>query len=39
MISATALSWLVGVALVVTVAAPLLLIGLFVRDARRGELW
>ncbi|HLT92793.1 MAG TPA: hypothetical protein VKZ85_17795 [Woeseiaceae bacterium] len=38
-ISASGLAVLVSVALAVTVAAPLLLLALLVRDLKRGELW
>ena len=38
-VSASALAWLVGIALVVAVAAPLLLILLFIRDKYNGSLW
>lgn len=38
-ISATAFAWLVSVALLVTAAAPLLLVALLVRDRRKGDLW
>ena len=38
-ISATAFSWLVGIALVLTVAAPIILLTLLVRDWRKGQLW
>ena len=38
-ISATAFSWLIGVALVLTIAAPIILLGLLLRDWKKGELW
>ncbi len=38
-VTATALEILVTCALAVSTLAPVLLIGLFVRDARRGDLW
>jgi len=38
-ISITAFSWLIGIALVLTVAAPLILLGLLLRDRKKGELW
>ena len=39
MMSATALSFLVTAALLVTVLAPVILIVLFLRDSKRGQLW
>ncbi len=39
MISATALSLLVGAALTVTVLAPFILLILFIRDWKKGEIW
>jgi hypothetical protein len=39
MISATAFSWLIGIALVLTIAAPIILTALLVRDFRTGRLW
>lgn len=38
-ISVTALSLLVGIALTVTVVSPLLLLLLFLRDWKQGDLW
>lgn len=38
-LSVTAFTWLVGIALSVTIAAPLLLLGLLIRDWKRGDLW
>jgi hypothetical protein len=38
-ISTTAFTWLVGIALVLTIAAPIILLTLLVRDARKGQLW
>ncbi len=38
-ISVNALAVLVGVSLFVTVAAPILLCALFIRDKKRGQLW
>tara|TARA_R110000772_G_scaffold55236_12_gene126033 strand:+ start:164 stop:283 length:120 start_codon:yes stop_codon:yes gene_type:complete len=39
MITLTALTVLVWLALGITVLAPILLIGLLIRDFRRGDLW
>jgi hypothetical protein len=38
-ISATAFTWLVGIALVLTITAPVILLGLLVRDWRKEQLW
>jgi len=38
-ISSTALSILVTTALIITVLAPVILMGLFIRDKKRGQLW
>lgn len=38
-ISSTALSILVSTALVVTIAAPFILLALFIRDRKKGQLW
>ncbi|WP_018953613.1 hypothetical protein [Thioalkalivibrio sulfidiphilus] len=38
-LSVSAFTWLVSIATVVTTLSPLLLIGLFIRDLRRGTLW
>jgi hypothetical protein len=38
-ISTTAFTWLVGIALVLTIAAPIILLTLLVRDSRKGQLW
>lgn len=38
-ISTTAFGWLVGIALVLTIAAPIILFALLVRDWRKGQLW
>jgi hypothetical protein len=38
-ISITAFSWLIGIALILTVTTPIILLGLLVRDWRKGELW
>ena len=38
-ISTTALAWLVSVATLVTVAAPLVLIIFWIRDLLKGRLW
>lgn len=38
-ISATALSILVTTALVVTVLAPIILLALFIKDRKQGQLW
>jgi len=38
-ISVSAFTLLVSIATVVTTLSPLLLIGLFIRDLRRGALW
>ena len=38
-ISAATLSFLISVALVVTIAAPLILLALFFRDWNKGDLW
>lgn len=38
-ISVTALTLLVGIALGATIAAPLILIGLIIRDITHGDLW
>lgn len=39
MISATAFAWLVSAALLITAAAPFLLVALLIRDRRKGDLW
>jgi hypothetical protein len=38
-IPATVFAWLIGVALVLTVVAPIILLGLLLRDWKKGELW
>lgn len=38
-ISMTAFSWLIGAALVLTIAAPLVLLGLLLVDLKKGQLW
>jgi len=38
-ISTTALSWLVGVATLVTMVAPVVLIIFWIRDLLKGRLW
>ncbi len=38
-ISATTLSILVMIALIVTMAAPVILLALFVKDRNKGQLW
>lgn len=38
-LSVTTFTWLVGIALGVTIAAPILLLGLLIRDWKRGDLW
>jgi hypothetical protein len=38
-ISTTAFAWLVGVALVLTIAAPIILLGLLIADWKKGRLW
>jgi len=38
-ISTTALSWLVGVATLVTVVAPVVLMIFWIRDLLKGRLW
>lgn len=38
-ISVTAFTWLVGIALVLTIAAPIILVALLLRDSRKGQLW
>src|SRR5690606_31450029 len=38
-ISTTAFTWLVGIALVLTMAAPIILLTLLVRDSKKGQLW
>lgn len=38
-LSAAAFSWLIGIALALTVLAPILLLLLLLRDHRKGELW
>lgn len=38
-ISAGALATVVSIAVAITVAAPLLLIGLLIRDWKKGQLW
>lgn len=38
-VSASALAVLVGIALAITVIAPVLLLALFIRDCKQGDLW
>ena len=38
-ISSDAFATLVSVALVITIAAPILLLGLLIRDWKKGQLW
>jgi hypothetical protein len=38
-ISANALAWLVGIALFITVLAPFILLGLWLRDWKKDQLW
>jgi hypothetical protein len=38
-ISVTAFSWLIAIALVLTIAAPIILLGLLARDRKKGQLW
>jgi hypothetical protein len=37
--STTAFAWLVGAALVLTIAAPIVLLGLLITDWKKGRLW
>lgn len=38
-ISTTAFTWLIGLALVLTIAAPVILLSLLVADWKKGRLW
>jgi hypothetical protein len=38
-ISTTAFGWLIGVALVLTIVAPVVLLVLLIGDWKRGQLW
>ncbi|HWM27593.1 MAG TPA: hypothetical protein VNQ14_03970 [Woeseiaceae bacterium] len=38
-ISTTAFAWLIGIALVLTIATPIILLALLLRDWRKEELW
>jgi hypothetical protein len=38
-ISTMAFSWLVGIALALTIAAPFILLGLLLADWKKGRLW